>query len=63
MDEREVVFEFFNTLGKLVKTEKRAVDKGVNRVEFEVYDLEQGVHFIVPSTTQGNKVPTKFVKM
>jgi hypothetical protein len=63
LDEREVVFEFFNTLGKLVKTEKRAVDKGVNRVEFEVYDLEQGVHFIVPSTTQGYKVPTKFVKM
>jgi hypothetical protein len=63
LDEREVTFEFFNTLGKLVKTEKRAVDKGVNRVEFEVYDLEQGVHFIVPSTTQGNKVPTKFVKM
>jgi ELWxxDGT repeat protein len=63
LDEREVTFEFFNTLGKLVKMEKRAVDKGVNRVEFEVYDLEQGVHFIVPSTTQGYKVPTKFVKM
>jgi Concanavalin A-like lectin/glucanases superfamily/GEVED domain/HYR domain/Domain of unknown function DUF11 len=63
LDEREVTFEFFNTLGKLVKTEKRAVDKGVNRVEFAVYDLEQGVHFIVPSTTQGYKVPTKFVKM
>jgi hypothetical protein len=47
----------------LVKTEKRAVDKGVNRVKFAVYDLEQGVHFIVPSTTQGYKVPTKFVKM
>jgi hypothetical protein len=63
LDEREVTFEFFNTLGKLVKTEKRAVDKGMNRVEFEVYDLEQGVHFIVPSTTKGYKVPTKFVKM
>ncbi len=63
LDAREVTFEFFNALGKLVKTEKRTVDKGVNRVEFDVYDLEQGVHFVIPTTTQGYKVPTKFVKM
>jgi hypothetical protein len=63
LDEREVTFNFYNTLGKLVKSEKKTVGKGMNRVEFTVYELEQGVHFIVPTTTQGHKVPTKFVKM
>jgi hypothetical protein len=63
LDTREVTFDFFNVFGQLVKSEKRAVEKGVNRVEFDVYDLEQGVHFIMPTTTKGYKVPTKFVKM
>ena len=63
LDEREVTFNFYNTLGKLVKSEKKTVEKGINRLEFQVYELEQGVHFIVPTTTQGHKVPTKFVKM
>jgi Secretion system C-terminal sorting domain len=63
LDAREVTFSFFSALGKLVKTEKKMVEKGMNRVEFDVFELEQGVHFIVPSTTQGYKVPTKFVKM
>lgn len=63
LDAREVAFDFFNALGKLVKSEKKTVEKGENRVEFDVFDLEQGVHFVIPSTTTGYKVPTKFVKM
>lgn len=63
LDSREVVFNFYDTLGKLVKSETKTVEKGINCVEFSVYELEQGVHFIVPTTTQGHKVPTKFVKM
>jgi hypothetical protein len=63
LDAREVTFEFYNALGKAVKTEKKAVEKGLNRVEFSVFDFEQGVYFIIPSTSQGHKVPTKFVKM
>lgn len=62
LDTREVTFEFYNTLGKAVKSEKRVVEKGLNRLDFSLFDLEQGVYFIVPSTGQGRKVPTKFVK-
>ena len=63
LDDREVRFDFFNTLGKLVKSEQKMLEKGINRLEFDVSELEQGVHFVIPSTTQGHKVPTKFVKM
>ncbi|MDZ7878987.1 MAG: HYR domain-containing protein [Saprospiraceae bacterium] len=63
LDAREVTFDFFNAFGKLVKSERKAVEKGENRVGFDVFDLEQGVHFVIPSTTTGHKVPTKFVKM
>jgi Leucine-rich repeat (LRR) protein len=63
LDTREVSFEFYNALGKAVKSEKRVVEKGLNRVDFSLFDLEQGVYFIVPSTGQGRKVPTKFVKL
>ena len=63
LDAREVTFEFYNSLGKVVKSEKKAVEKGLNRLEFSVYDFEQGLYFVTPSTSQGHKVPTKFVKL
>ncbi len=63
LDNREVTFEFYNSLGKVVKTEKKGVEKGLNRLEFSIYDFEQGLYFITPTTSQGHKVPTKFVKL
>ena len=63
LDAREVTFEFYNSLGKVVKSEKKAVEKGLNRIEFSIYEFEQGVYFVMPSTHQGHKVPTKFVKL
>lgn len=63
LDNREVTFEFYNSLGKVVKSEKKAVEKGLNRLEFSIYDFEQGLYFVTPSTSQGHKVPTKFVKL
>lgn len=63
LDTREVTFEFYNTLGKTVKSETRVVEKGLNRLDFSLFDLEQGVYFVVPLTGLGRKVPTKFVKL
>lgn len=63
LDTREVTFDFYNALGKAVKSEIRVVEKGLNRLEFSIYDFEQGIYFVVPSTSQGHKVPTKFVKL
>jgi Leucine-rich repeat (LRR) protein len=63
LDAREVRFDFYNALGKTVKTETKAVEKGLNRIEFSVLDFEQGVYFVLPVTNQGHKVPTKFVKL
>ena len=63
LDTREVTFDFYNALGKAVKSEIRVVEKGLNRLEFSIYDFEQGIYFVIPSTPQGHKVPTKFVKL
>jgi hypothetical protein len=63
LDEREVVFDFSDTFGKTVKSETRKVEKGTNRVLFEVFELPQGIYFVSPSTDKGKNAPTKFVKM
>jgi PQQ-dependent dehydrogenase (s-GDH family) len=63
LDAREVSFDFANAVGQTILTEKRAVEKGLNRVQFEVSALPQGIYMVSPSTNQGRKVPTKFVKM
>lgn len=61
--EREVTFEFFNSLGKTVKTETRKVETGRNKLVFDILDFENGVYFVIPATKLGKHVPTKFVKM
>ncbi len=63
LDNREVTFDFYNSLGKVVKSEIRAIEKGLNRIEFSISEFEQGLYFVTPSTHQGRKVPTKFVKL
>ncbi|MBL7815242.1 MAG: CotH kinase family protein [Saprospiraceae bacterium] len=63
LDSRETTFEFFNSLGKKVKTETVALNTGYNKVFFDVLDLETGVYFVVPVAKLGKHVPTKFVKM
>ena len=54
---------FYNTLGKSVKTDIRKVEKGKNKLFFDVLDIESGIYLIVPTTHLGKQVPTKFVKM
>ena len=63
LDACEVTFDFYNALGKMVKTETRAVEKGQNRLDFNVFNLDPGLYFVVPLTNQGHRVPTKFVKI
>jgi PQQ-dependent dehydrogenase (s-GDH family) len=63
LDSREVRFDFSDAFGKTVKTDIRKVEKGRNRVLFDVFELPQGIYFVSPSTSLGHHVPTKFVKM
>lgn len=63
INEREVTFEFYSSLGKALKIEVRRVEKGRNKLFFDILDFETGVYFIVPTTKLGRHVPTKFVKM
>ncbi len=63
MSDSKGTFEFFNALGKILKTETQDLKKGENKLFFDVQDLEAGIYFIVPKTQIGKRVPTKFVKM
>ncbi len=63
LDARTVQFDFSNAMGSRIHSEKRAVEKGLNRVLFDVSALPQGVYFVAPNTNRGHKVPTKFVKL
>jgi hypothetical protein len=58
-----VDFNFSDITGKIIHSEKRDLEKGVNRLDFEVFHLPQGVYFIQTNVGKGRDVPTKFVKM
>jgi hypothetical protein len=61
--QQEVDFNFSDITGKTIHSEKRQLEKGVNKVEFDLYHLPQGVYFIQTNVGKGRHVPTKFVKM
>jgi hypothetical protein len=61
--QQEVDFNFSDITGKTIHSEKRQLDAGVNKVEFDLYHLPQGVYFIQTNVGKGTNVPTKFVKM
>ena len=63
ISEREVTFVFYNTLGKILKTDSRKVESGRNKLVFDVLDLESGLYLVVPTTKLGRHIPTKFIKM
>ena len=60
---QDVDFNFSDITGKTILSEKRTLDKGLNRVAFDVNYLPQGVYFIQTNVGKGRNVPTKFVKM
>jgi GEVED domain/HYR domain/SprB repeat/Domain of unknown function DUF11/Secretion system C-terminal sorting domain len=63
LDEREVQFNFSDAFGRIVKTEIRKVEKGQNRLQFDVGQLPQGIYLITPSTSLGKQMPRKFMKL
>jgi hypothetical protein len=60
---QEVDFNFSDITGKTIHSEKRQLEKGLNKVDFDLYALPQGVYFIQTNVGKGTNVPTKFVKM
>ena len=63
IDDREVVFQLSDAVGKTVRIENRNVGKGMNRVVFDVSSLLQGLYLIQTNVGKGRGVPTKFIKM
>jgi HYR domain/Domain of unknown function DUF11 len=63
LSERETTFYFYDLAGREVHVEKRAVEKGVNTLMFNVLGFAQGTYMVVPSTNVGKGTPIKFVKM
>ena len=61
--EKEVRFDFYNTLGKVVRSEYKQVKKGENQLQFDFWNAASGIYFIQTSEGEGRGVPLKFVKM
>jgi hypothetical protein len=60
---KTIDFEISNSLGSVVLTEKIVVEKGNNKLHFQVENLPKGLYFIQTSVGKGRGVPMKFVKM
>ncbi len=58
----EQVFQFFDVLGRYIMTEKRMLEEGVQRLEFDVSNLPQGVYQIVTVGSYARNVQNRFVK-
>ena len=61
-EQKEIRFDFFNSLGSSLKSEKRILEKGQNDIIFDVSGFQGGVYYVIPQITLGHDVPTKFVK-
>lgn len=61
--EKEVQFDFYNTLGKSVKTEVFRLEKGMNHVKFDFWNQQNGLYIIQTSEGQGKFIPQKFIKI
>jgi hypothetical protein len=62
LKEQVVQFEFSNTMGQVIRTEKRPLEKGTNQVKFDVYAFPDGVYLIQTDVNRGRVSPSKFVK-
>ena len=63
LDERALTLNFSDVYGKIVKNNSRQLEKGVNKLHYDVSGLPQGIYFISHQTSQGVNMPMKFVKM
>lgn len=63
LNAHEQEFLFFDALGKAILTQKRLLEAGVQRVEFDVSGLPQGVYQIITNGSYARNVPNRFVKI
>ena len=63
LKEQEQDFQFFDVSGKEVKTEKRALQKGIQRLDFDCSALLHDVYQIVATGSYTKNLPTRFVKL
>ena len=59
----EQEFQFFDAYGRPIFTEKRMLDEGIQRVEFDVTNLPQGVYQIITTGSYAKNVQNRFVKI
>lgn len=59
----EQEFQFFDAFGRPIFTEKRMLDEGIQRVEFDVTNLPQGVYQIITTGSYAKNVQNRFVKI
>ena len=63
IDERILVLSFNDAYGKIARNDSRRLEKGINKLHYDVSELPQGIYFVSPSLKGGLKLPMKFVKM
>ncbi|MBL7814565.1 MAG: hypothetical protein JNL70_06135 [Saprospiraceae bacterium] len=60
--DQTVQFGFYNINGKELQSATRVLQKGSNHLNFDLFDLPQGIYFIQTDAGKGLNVPTKFLK-
>jgi hypothetical protein len=61
--DKTIEFSISNAMGQTVLLQQIAIEKGLNKVAFDVSQLPQGLYFIQTNVGNGRSVPTKFIKM
>jgi subtilase family serine protease len=61
--EKTVDFGISNSMGQTVLMQQIPVEKGMNKIGFNVSQLPQGLYFIQTNVGKGRNVPTKFIKL
>lgn len=61
--EKETEFQFFDMFGRVVKMEKRMVEKGYNKINFDCYELTGGVYQILTVGSYPRGVDYRFLKL
>ncbi|MBL7817600.1 MAG: SprB repeat-containing protein [Saprospiraceae bacterium] len=62
LEKRHIYFEFFDALGRLSMIEKRAVELGIQKLEFNVSELSTGIYQIHAKDSYARNVSNRFVK-
>jgi hypothetical protein len=61
--DKETEFQFYDMLGRVIKTEKKMVEKGYNTLNFDCYNLMGGVYQIITVGSFPRGVDYRFLKL